>query len=167
MVKDGIIYRCIQDHQRDVVEQLVLPERLCTSVKTALHDDSGHFGFERTLQMIRERFYWPGMFQEVNAWCEHCERCCLWKDPYSRPQGPLVSIHRNAPMELVCIDFLTLEKSKGGIENVLVTSHKLTPQKTRKPAHWLRCYGEMSSVALVSLHADQGRNFESDVVRAL
>lgn len=84
--------------------------------------------------MIRERFYWPGMFQEVNAWCEHCERRCLRKDPYSRPQGPLVSIHRNAPMELVCIDFLTLEKSKGGIENGLLLRTSL-PHKRPESLH--------------------------------
>ena len=81
MVRDGIMYRHIQDGQRGVVEQLVLPEKLHTAVKTALHDYSGHLGFERTLQMIRERFYWPRMFQEIKAWCEQCERCCLRKTP--------------------------------------------------------------------------------------
>ena len=69
VIRDGIMYRRVQDDQRGVMEQLVLPERLRTSVKTALHDDSGHLGFERTLHMIRERFYWPKMFQEIKAWC--------------------------------------------------------------------------------------------------
>jgi hypothetical protein len=46
------MYRRIQDGQRGVVEHLVLPEKLRAIVKTAL----GHLGFERTLQMIRERF---------------------------------------------------------------------------------------------------------------
>ena len=74
MIRDGIMYHRIQDSQRGVVEQLVLPEKLRATVKTALHDDSGHLGFERTLQMIR--FYWPIMFQDIKAWCEQCERCC-------------------------------------------------------------------------------------------
>lgn len=72
--------------------------------------------------MMRERFYWPRMFQEIKAWCEQCERCCLRKTPSLR--APMVSIHSSAPIELVCVDFLTLEKSKGGIENVLImTDH--------------------------------------------
>ena len=115
-VKDGIMYHCIQDCQRGALEQLLLPESLRTSVKTALHDDSGHLGFEKTLQMIRERFYWPRMFQEIKPWCEQCEKCCLRKTPTAGLRAPLVSIHSSTLMELVYVDFLTLEKSKGGIE---------------------------------------------------
>lgn len=80
-VSDGIMYRRIRDDQRGVVEQLVQLEKLRELVKTVLHDDSGDLGFERTVQMIRERFRWPWMFQEVKAWCEQCERCCLRKTP--------------------------------------------------------------------------------------
>lgn len=91
VVRNGVMYRRIRDCQRGEVDQLILPERLCEVVKTALHDDSGHLGFERTLQMIRERFYWPIMFQEVKAWCEQCERCCLRKTPTANVRAPLWS----------------------------------------------------------------------------
>lgn len=176
MVRDGVLYRRIRDDHRGAVEQLVLPEKLRESVKKALHDDSEHLGFERTVQMIRERFYWPRMFQEVKVWCEQCERCCLRKTPTTGVRAPLVSIHSSAPMELVCVDFLTLEKSKGGIENVLiVTDHfsryaQAYPTKDQKASTVARvlwrnvfcCFGFP-----VKLHADQGRNFESAIVKEL
>lgn len=61
-------------------------------------------------------------------------------------------------MELVCVDFLTLEKSKGGIENVLiVTDHfsryvQAYPTKDQKANTVAsECCGETSSVSLVSL----------------
>ena len=60
------------------------------------------------------------MFQEIKAWCKQCEWCCLRKTPTANVRAPLVSIHTSAPMELVCTDYLSLEKSKGGIENVLI-----------------------------------------------
>lgn len=176
IIREGIMYRRIRDDQRGVVEQLVLPEKLRESVKTALHDDSGHLGFERTVQLIRERFHWPRMFQEIKVWCEQCERCCLRKTPTACVRAPLVSIHSSAPMELVCVDFLTLEKSRGGIENVLiVTDHfsryaQAYPTKDQKAntvarVLWRNFFCRFGFPA--KLHADQGRNFESAVVKEL
>ncbi|KAF7645578.1 hypothetical protein LDENG_00201750 [Lucifuga dentata] len=64
------------------------------------------------------------MFQKIKDWCERCERCCFRKTPTAGVRALLVSIHTSAPMELLCVDFLTLQKSKGGTENVLiVTDH--------------------------------------------
>lgn len=176
VVRGGIMYRRIQDDQRGVVEQLILPEKLRESVKTALHNDSGYLGFERTLQLLRERFHWPRMFQEVKAWCEQCERCCLRKTPTTGVRAPLVSIHSNAPMELVCVDFLTLEKLKGGIENVhIVTDHfsryaQAYPTKDQKAntvarVLWRNFFCRFGFPA--KLHVDQGRNFESAIVKEL
>lgn len=67
-VSGGVLYCRIQDDYRGAVEQLVVPEKLHESVKKALHNDPGDFGFERTVQMIRERFCWPRMFQDIKAW---------------------------------------------------------------------------------------------------
>lgn len=176
VVRNGILYRCITDGQRGRIEQLILPEKLRVVAKTALHDDSGHLGFERTLQLIRERFYWPNMSLEVKSWCEQCERCCLRKTPTSSIGAPLVSIHSNAPMELVCVDFLCLERSKGGIENVLVVTDHFSryaqayptkDQKARTVAKvlWKNFFCRFGFPA--KLHTDQGRNFESAIVKEL
>lgn len=176
VVKKGILYRSIKDCHKGVVEQLILPEKLRETIKIALHNDSGHLGFERTLQMIRQRFYWPRMFQEIKAWCEQCERCCLRKTPTANVRAPLVSIHTSAPMELVCVDFLMLEKSKGGMENVLiVTDHfsryaQAYPTRDQKAGTvarvlWKNLFCRFGFPA--RLHADQGCNFESAIVKEL
>ena len=165
MVRRGILYRRVRDCQKGVVEQLILPEKLRAAIKTALHDEAGHLESERRLQTIRERFYWPRMFQEIKAWCEQCERCCLRKTPTTNVRAPLVSIHTSAPMELVCIDYLSLEKSKGGIENVLIVTDHFSryaqayptkdqnPPRTKRPAQWLGYCGGTSSAVLGSLRS--------------
>lgn len=176
VIRNGVLFRKVKDIQRGNLEQLILPEMLHTNVKTTLHDDSGHLGFERTLQMIRERFYWPKMFQEIKAWCEQCERCCLRKTPTAGVRAPLVSIHTSAPMELVCVDFLTLEKSRGGIANVLIVmdhfsryahAYPTRDQKAGTVARtlWKNFFCRFGFPA--KLHADQGRNFESAVAKEL
>ncbi len=175
-VRDGILYRQVQDGQKGPVEQLVLPVELQKLAKTALHDDSGHLGFDRTFALMRERFYWPKMFHDIKTWCEQCERCCLRKTPTAGLRAPLVSIHTSAPLELVCMDFLTLERSKGGIENVLVVTDHFSrfaqayptkDQKARTVAKvlWRNFLCRFGFPA--KLHADQGRNFESAVVKEL
>ncbi|KAI2647161.1 Retrovirus-related Pol polyprotein [Labeo rohita] len=176
VVKDGILYRQVKDFQGRSIAQLVLPEKMRLLVKTSLHDDSGHLGCERTFNLFRERFFWPRMHHEIKSWCELCERCCLRKTPTAGNKAPLVSIHTNAPMELICMDFLVLEKSKGGIENVLVVTDHFSrfaqayPTKDQKAVTvakvlWKNFFCRFGFPA--RLHADQGRNFESTVVKEL
>ena len=85
----------------------------------------------------------------------------------------LVSITSSAPMELVCIDYLSLERSKGGFENILViTDHfsryaqaiqtrNQTAQTTAKVL-FENCFVHYGFPA--KLHSDKGANFESKVI---
>ncbi|XP_055004473.1 uncharacterized protein LOC129407440 [Boleophthalmus pectinirostris] len=79
-------------------------------------------------------------------------------------------------MVLVCVDFLSLEKSRGGIENVLiVTDHfsryaQAYPTRDQKASTvaktlWKNFFCRFGFPA--KLHADQGRNFESTIVKEL
>ena len=87
-----------------------------------------------------------------------------------------MSIHTSAPMELVCVDFLTLEKSKGGIENVLVVTDHFSryaqayPTKDQKAntvakVLWKNFFCRFGFCT--KLVSDQGRNFESAIVKEL
>lgn len=126
--------------------------------------------------LLENVFFWPKMFQDIKIWCEQCERCCLRKTPTAGLKAPLVSIHTTAPMELICIDFLTLEKSVGRIENVLVVTDHFSrfaqayPTKDQKASTVARVLWKNFFCRFgfpERLHSGQGRNFESVVVRDL
>ncbi|KAG1925345.1 interleukin-1 receptor accessory protein-like 1-A [Pimephales promelas] len=59
----------------DVLYQLALPVDLRETVLTSLHNDMGHLGIERTLDLARSRFYWPRMAMTVEEKIKTCERC--------------------------------------------------------------------------------------------
>ncbi|KAK9528456.1 hypothetical protein VZT92_012615 [Zoarces viviparus] len=48
--------------------QLLLPAVLKNEVLTGVHQEHGHQGVERTLELLRARCYWPGMSSEVADW---------------------------------------------------------------------------------------------------
>ena len=35
----------------------------------------GHFGRDKTLSKIAERFYWRGMVDDVKEFCKTCDKC--------------------------------------------------------------------------------------------
>jgi hypothetical protein len=68
-------------------------------------------------EVIKESF--SCCFSKLIPWIEQCGRCLRRKTPTNQ-RAPLVPIVTSSPIELVCMDFLTLEKSKGGYQHILV-----------------------------------------------
>lgn len=58
-----------------IILQLVLPEKLRPMVLECLHDRMGHMGIERTLDLVRSRFYWPRMAVDVEKKVRTCNQC--------------------------------------------------------------------------------------------
>ena len=117
-LRDGVLY-----HQRIVDGnshfQLVIPFGLRQTVLTV-----GHLGRSCSLQLAQDRFYWPKMYKDVENHVKNCPRC-LRRKPM-QPITHLVPIISSQQFELLCIDFLGLEPSKGGVENILVITDHFT-----------------------------------------
>ena len=123
-LENGILYRhTIINNER--IKQLILPSHYRDLALTHLHDEVGHQGQDRTLSLVRSRFFWPGFEADVEHKVRNCERC-IKRKTIPRPSAELLNIVSTQPMELVCIDFLSLERSKGGFENILVITDHFT-----------------------------------------
>ncbi len=170
-LKDGILFR-IATIDNQSVSQLVLPLSHREYALQGLHDDVGHPGKEKSLWLARNRFYWPGLEKDMTCRIDNCGRCIRRKTPV-RPSAELFPIQTTRPLELVCVDFLSLEKSKGGYEDILVITDHFTRyaqaipcrnQKARTTAQALyegffRFFGFPER-----LHSDQGRNFDGKII---
>ena len=71
----GVLHRKVEGEK----PQLVLPAKYIPKVCKALHHDMGHRGYEKTLSLIRSRFFSPGMSKDVKSWVHHCGRCLRFK----------------------------------------------------------------------------------------
>ena len=176
LVKDVLYRKSFSDNStsKKTLWQLVVPKLFRERALLECHDDVGHQGILRTLSLLRERFYWPGMQEEATQHVLKCSRCLRRKTP---PQvAPLQPILVTQPLELVHIDYLSLEPSKGNIENVLVITDHFTryvlayPSKTQTAQATARilwdnfiCYYGFPEKFI----SDQGRNFESDLIKEL
>ena len=173
-VKDGQLWRIFEDDKGTTSwDQLVVPTSLKPEVLRELHEGaaSGHLGEEKTMSRLRERFYWPGQWNDVRDWCRTCATCAARKTAAPKQRAPLQTIPAGYPLQVVAMDILgPLPESESGNSYILVVGDYFT--------RWMEAYPipnqEAATVARVlvedfffrfsvpeQLHTDQGRQFES------
>ena len=95
---DGVLYRkSITSNGRNI-SQLVVPKSHRHRALHGIHNEVGHLGMERTLDLARSRFFWPNMTTDVERNCQTCERCVRRKR--AEKSAPMVSIRTTAPIQL-------------------------------------------------------------------
>ena len=101
-------------------------------------------------------------------------RCLCRK--YQPDKAPLLNIEASQPLELIHLDYLKIEPSKGNIENVLVITDHFTrytqafPSKTQTALATAKYCGIISILHYgfpSKIITDQGRNFESELIKNL
>ena len=82
VIEDDILFRHASVEGHDC-KQLVLPRTLRELVFQSYHNDLGHQGRNRTLSLLKRRFFWPRMdaFVEENVAAAYGERSHLQRQP--------------------------------------------------------------------------------------
>ena len=102
----------------------MLPPSFQNKASGGCHDQVGHLGQDRVLELLRDHLYWPGMHTDVVSYVNSCPRCLRRK---SQPdQAPLLNMEANQPLELVYLDYLKIEPSKANVEDILIVTDHFT-----------------------------------------
>ena len=152
--------------------QLLLPEAFRKQALQGCHDDLGHLSIEWMIDLLRDHSYWPRMLTDTIKHIKQCERCLKFK---ALPENaPMENIDATYPMELVHMDYLTIEANEGGkdVHVLVITDHFMqyvqaivtTSQTAKCTAQnlwdkFIVHYGLPEKIL-----ADQGHNFESDLL---
>ena len=108
------------------VTQIVLPKCYHNLVYQELHEKLGHLGAEKAVELARKRFFWPYMQKDIEFYIKKRCRCIVSKKPSAPEKASLISINANSPFEMVSIDFLHLDRCKGGYEYALIICDHFT-----------------------------------------
>ena len=163
--KDKCLRRTNGNHN-----QLVVPAKLRSIVYKYMHNEMGHLGAEWVFQLTRKRFYWPYMHTDIKHYIDKECKCIIQKRPHHHEYAPLQRIVTSAPMDLVGIDFVHLEKSSGGHEYILVIVDYFTKYaqayatRNKSALTAARClYGDFILRYGIpgKIHHDQGGEFEN------
>ena len=104
----GLLNRKVFDGQlQENKFQFVLPKPYWKQSLEACHDNMGHLGIERTTSLLRDRFYWPTMIEDIEYHVKSCPHCLRFKTQPEKAELNLIIATR--PLELVHIDYLTVE----------------------------------------------------------
>ena len=175
VIKNGMLYRNTVRKSGKPISKFVLPKQLRDLALKSLHDDGGHLGIERVIELMRERFFWPKMADDIAHYIKNCGRCVARKTLPGRA-APLNQLTSSGPLELVCIDFLSIEPDSRGVTNVLVVTDHFTryaqayPTRDQKAPTVARVLVEKFFVNYglpARIHSDQGRDFESRLIKEM
>ena len=157
----------------------IVPKVHWTAALNGCHQDVGHQGCDCTLSLLQECFWWPGTAKQIRQVLKTCRHCLQYEDSTSK--APLCPIVATAPLDLLHVDFTSIETTmeldkSPRVANVLVFQDHfnkyvlayVTPNQTAKTiAKFL--YGGYISIfgAPARLLSDRGTSLTSSIIQEL
>ena len=179
-LENGVLYsRWETDDGHGRQLQLVLPRSMVSEVLSALHDapSAGQLGVGKTLERVRERFYWYGQRHDVKDWCQQCKKCSRRKSPQQPERAPLVSGCPGHSFERIALDIMgPLPITESGPKYILVVGDQFTKwtELFPLPNQEAKTVAEKLVDEVISrfgaperINTDQGRNFEAHLFKEM
>ena len=106
-VKDGILYmKELFAGEEKFVDLRIVPASLQNIIFVAFHANpiGAHLDTPRTFHRIRQRYFWPGMWQYCKRLIKACPGCSLSKITQTRSSDLVYGFPIDAPMRVLFVD---------------------------------------------------------------
>ena len=180
LIKNGLLYQKTGQGQADeIVFQFVVPRRHRGTALDGCHREAAHQDQHRSIALMQECFWWPGMTCDLRNHIKKCGHCRKYEA--APPVAPMKPLTCNGPGELLHVDFTSIKemvplKEEPVIHNVLVlqdhfskyvVAYVVKDQTARTAAETLRIgyFGLFGAPAY--LVSDQGKAFTGHVITHL
>ena len=118
-----------------------VPEAIRMELISRHHDDplAGHFGIEKTRELLARKYYWPTLKHDVEAYVKGCDVCLALKAVRHKPYGDLQSLpvptHRRKHLSMEFVTGLPISTNWKGdsYDSILVIIDRLTKMVHYKP----------------------------------
>ena len=103
-----------------LINQVVIPVNLRGNILAEYHDSlvgGGHQGFDRTYYAIKAKYYWKGMYADVDKYVRQCKECQYAKRKFHGQPAPLHHLAVAAVFQRWHMDFLGPLKKKADGES--------------------------------------------------
>jgi hypothetical protein len=142
------------------------------------HPLAGHFGQNKTMELIRREYVWPSMRNFVKDYCNSCTTCKRSKTPRHKPYGLLKQLPiPTRPWDSISMDFIEHLPPSSGYTSILVIVERLTKQGIFIPTHDTITSAQLAELFVLyvfSKHgvpghvtSDRGSEFVSHFFRSL
>jgi len=91
------------------------------------HILSGHFGQNKTLELVHYEYSWPSLYADIQQFCKSCVTCMRSKPQCHKPYGSLKQLSiPERPWNFFFMDFIEKLPSSSRFDTILVIVDQLT-----------------------------------------
>jgi len=132
-------------------DQIYVPDVLDLRLRVLWnkHDHllAGHFGQNKTLELIRREYAWPNLRSFIKDYVSTCAMCKRLKKPRHKPYGLLKQLLiLTHPWDSISMDFIEHLPPSSGFTSILVIIEQLTKQ-----GKFIPTYDTITSAQLAEL----------------
>ena len=175
---DGVLYYIWASKPSDR-KLLIVPSSMKSEVLEMCHDSktAGHYAFDKTLQKLRQRFFWFNLTSDCKTYVSSCKVCSQNKKPSKSSRASLRTYHAGFPMERIHLDILgPFPPSEQGNVYILVMIDQFTKwvecaaipnQSAELIAQKFLLHFIVTFGCPIEVHTDQRRNFDGSLFKSL